>query len=75
VVAALCRSERGWRVSVPWQQCVQLVVLGSPGDDPLQGVGEIGRLWPGGPSGKAFACHSGAVGTQSRRLERWRRRE
>ena len=28
---------------VPRQQCVQFVVLGSPGDDPLQDVGEIGE--------------------------------
>ena len=28
---------------VPRQQCMQFVVLGSPGDDPLQDIGEIGK--------------------------------
>ena len=28
---------------IPRQQCMQLVVLGSPGDDPLQDIGEIGE--------------------------------
>ena len=41
MAAALYAGERGWWVPVPRQQCVQFVGLGSPGDDPLQDVGEI----------------------------------
>jgi hypothetical protein len=43
VVAVLWGSERGWRIPVPRQQCMQFVVLGSPRDDPLQDIGEIGQ--------------------------------
>jgi len=51
--------QRAWMAGASSMAAVR-AVLGSPGYDPLQDVGEIGRLWPGAH----LARHSPATPAQ-----------